>query len=447
MAVLTAVAPERESFIASSTVSGTITVRKSCYAMTPEEIGAYRLAVSRIATISAAAPQDNRGFQYIAGLHGLPGRYCKHGEPGFALWHRAYVQGYEQRLQDVVPEAFVPYWDWSTRRAESEGIPGMFSEQTWENPDTGETERNPLLSQPMLLVPRGGQTARNPGSPAQLLSLRALFQQSLLAPDYFALTADLENPHNQLHGWVGGSMSTIDTAAYDPIFWSHHAFVEYGFCQWQDAHPEAALPAMDPRDFAPFSVTIDDVWNYHDLGYAYEPDNASELRPAGVRDGPGASAANSVRSRATVAHFPLYTLDRDFSRADVRFEGLTPPVETFGVRVFADQPGADANTPTDENPNYLGTRYFFGHGECGGTEGHCDPIPRDIFDLRPRHHYAPVHVRLNVTRRLKDFIHGKGPTANNPAGDATISLVIVDPKGNEVHDPGLHFEGLSFVVR
>jgi len=446
MAVLTAVAPERESFIAPTTVSGTVTVRKSVYAMAPAEVQNYRLAVFRIAQISDEAVQDHRGFQYVAGIHGLPGRYCKHGEPGFALWHRPYVQGYEQRLQDVVPDAFVPYWDWTTRRAENEGIPQIFLDPTWDNPDTGQTEPNPLLSQPMTLIRRGA-TDRDPGDPSELLPLRRLFQQALLAPDYFSLAADLENPHNQLHGWVGGSMQSIATAAYDPLFWSHHSFVEYGFCQWQDAHPEGLPPAMDPRDFAPFSVTVDQVWDYHRLGYVYEPDNASELNVSGVSAGPGASAANTVRSRATVAHFPLYTLDRDFNRADVRFEGVTPPVETFGVRVFADRRDADAGTPTEGNPNYLGTRYFFGHGECGGAEGHCDPIPRDVFDLRPKHHYAPVHVRLNVTRRLKDLIAGKGPTPDNPAGNAPITLVIVDPKGKEVDDPGLYLEGLSVVVR
>jgi tyrosinase len=447
MAVLTAPSQERSWFLAPRTVSGTVTLRKSVYALTDAEVTAYRLAVYRLAQISAQSVTDQRGYQYAAGIHGLPGRYCTHHAPAFAIWHRPYIQGYEQRLQDVVPGAFVPYWDWTTRRAQDEGIPRIFLDETWENPDTGKNEPNPLLSQPMSLIGRG-PTSRDPNDPSELVPLRALLHNALLATDYFAFTPDLENPHDQIHGWTGGSMGVIALAAYDPLFWSHHCFVEYAFCQWQDAHPEAQQPDIDSRDFAPFSVTIDQVWNYHQLGYAYEPDNASDLQVAGIRQGPGATASKTLRSGATVASFPLHTIDQDFNRADVRFEGLTPPHDSFAVRIFADQRDATGKTPTEGNPNYLGTRYFFGHGECGGAQGHCDPTPRDIFDLRPRHHYAPVQVRVNVTKRLKQLIaRGGGPTKANPAGDAPITLVVVDRKGNEIVDSELSFEGLSVVIR
>src|ERR1700680_788922 len=225
MAVLTAVAPDRSTFIAPTTIAGTNTVRKSVYALSPQEISDYRLALYRIAKISAESPQDNRGYQYVAGIHGQPGRYCKHHVPTFAIWHRPYIQGYEQRLQDAVPSAFVPYWDWTTRRAEAEGIPQIFLDATWQNPDTGQTEPNPLLSQPMTLVGRG-QTTRDPQTADALTPLRDLVHTALMAPDYTSFSADLENPHDRLHGWVGGDMSAIAFAAYDPLFWSHHSFVE-----------------------------------------------------------------------------------------------------------------------------------------------------------------------------------------------------------------------------
>jgi tyrosinase len=427
-------------------VSGTVTVRKSVYALTDEEITAYRLAIYRMARISAQSPQDHRGYQYIAGVHGLPGRHCKHHVPSFAVWHRPYLQGYEQRLQDVVPNTFLPYWDWTTRRAQEEGIPRIFTDVTWENPDTNQTEPNPLLSQPMTLIGRG-PTTREPNPPSELTPLRDLLHNALMAQDYLAFSPDLENPHDEIHGWVGGSMGVISFAAYDPLFWSHHAFVEYAFCQWQDAHPEAEAPAIDARDFAPFSVTIDQVWNYRGLGYVYEPNNASDLRIAGVRQGPGTNAAGTLRSGATVASFPLHTVDPDFHRAELRFEGLTPPEDTFAIRIFADQPDAGAQTPTEGNPHYLGTRYFLGHGECGGAQGHCDPTPRDIFDLRPQHHYAPVQVRVNVTKRLRTLIAGNTPKVSNTAGDAPITLVAVDRAGREIEEPGLRFEGLSVVIR
>jgi hypothetical protein len=194
-------------------------------------------------------------------------------------------------------------------------------------------------------------------------------------------------------------------------------------------------------------VTLDQIWDYHKLGYAYEPDNASDLRISGVGHGPGAAAANTLRSRATVAHFPVYTIDpADFLRADVRFEGLTPPMESFGVHVFADQEDATPEQANEDNLHYLGTRFFFGHGECGGAEGHCDPVPRDVFDLRPTHHYAPRQVRLNVTKRLKKLI-AAGRAGGEDKKNASITLVAVDRRGAAIEDADLYFEGLSVIIR
>jgi tyrosinase len=445
MAVLTAVAPERFSFIAPVTLSGTKTIRKSVYALSVQEIQSYRLAVYRAAQISAASVQDNRGYQYVAGIHGLPGGYCQHNTIAFAIWHRPYIQGYEQRLQDVVAETFVPYWDWTTRRAEQEGIPAIFTDATWQNPDTGNEEPNPLLSQPETLINRGA-TSRQPQPLSDLVPLRALVQRALLAPDYGSFTFDLENPHNGLHVWVGGDMSQIVYAAYDPLFWSHHAFVEYVFCQWQDAHTDAAPPVIPPQDFSPFSVTVDDVWDYRKLGYSYLPDNATDLQVAGVPVGPGAATSNTLRSGVAIASFPLLTLDRDFSRAELRFQGLTPPEDSFAIRVFADVEAVDADTAIDDNPHYLGTRYFFGHGECGGAPGHCEVVPRDIYDLRPAHHYAPATVRLDITRQLKAFLARRKAPAEG-SGNVPITLVVIGRDGKEIVESEVYFEGLSVVVR
>lgn len=444
MALLTAVAPERSTFIAPVTVSGTQTVRKSVYALSADEVTNYRLALYRIARISAQSVQDNRGYQFAAGIHGQPGRYCRHHTSSFAIWHRPYLQEFEQRLQDAVADTFLPYWDWTTRRAQEEGIPTIFTDPVWQNPDTGKTEPNPLISQPMTLIGRG-ETTRNPQVSTDLMPLRDLVHSALLAPDYSAFTADLENPHDQLHVWVGGAMSVIAFAAYDPLFWSHHCFVEYAFCQWQEAHTDAVPPTMTPQDFAPFSVTVDQVWNYRKLGYSYLPDNASNLSLSGLPAGPGAASLNRLRSGVTVATFPLFTIPPTFSRAEVRFDGLVPPEDSFAIRVFADLADAGPNTALHDNPHYLGTRYLFGHGECGGAPGHCDPVPRDIFDLRAQHHYSPVQIRLDITQRLRQLISLKAASAIG--NNVPVSLVVVDRDGNEIAEPELYFQGLSIVIR
>ncbi|KAK5468906.1 hypothetical protein LTR20_003253 [Exophiala xenobiotica] len=45
----------------------------------------------------------------------------------------------------------------------------------------------------------------------------------------------LEAVHNFIHGWVGGFMGRQAFAAFDPIFWHHHCFIDMIFDSWQTA--------------------------------------------------------------------------------------------------------------------------------------------------------------------------------------------------------------------
>ena len=40
--------------------------------------------------------------------------------------------------------------------------------------------------------------------------------------------------HDRVHGYVGGSMGQVPTAAFDPIFWSHHSMVDRIWYLWQN---------------------------------------------------------------------------------------------------------------------------------------------------------------------------------------------------------------------
>src|ERR1700694_579739 len=78
------------------------------------------------------------------------------------------------------------------------------------------------------------------------------------------------------------------------------------------------------------------------------------------------SADMRVKSGETVARIPLDQIDPDFRRAELRFEGIRPPVPSFEVRVFVDEQQANARTPTEGNSHYLGTQYFYGTGVRAG---------------------------------------------------------------------------------
>ncbi len=140
-----------------------------------------------------------------------------------------------------------------------------------------------------------------------------------------------------------------------------------------------------------------------------------------------------LKSGAQVATFRLDQLDPRFERAEVRFEGLTLPARSFELRVFLDDPAADARTPTKGNPHYLGTQYFFGAGSPHGAPGGAAPAA-------PNRQLAPTAIRLNVSDRLRAFLEQTGKK------QVPVTLVAVDRDGNEIADPGLAFAGVSLVT-
>ncbi|KAL2070465.1 hypothetical protein VTL71DRAFT_13491 [Oculimacula yallundae] len=99
--------------------------------------------------------------------------------------------------------------------------------------------------------------------------------------------SSLEDVHNQLHGFIGGSgqMGNPAVAAFDPIFWMHHCNVDRLFAIWQDLYPNKYVQqfvssggrVIDPNiSLAPFSKDAQAApWNakacqhLQVLGYTY----------------------------------------------------------------------------------------------------------------------------------------------------------------------------------
>ena len=43
----------------------------------------------------------------------------------------------------------------------------------------------------------------------------------------------LERFHNGVHLWVGGAMKAVGTSPYDPVFYLHHAYIDYLWEKWR----------------------------------------------------------------------------------------------------------------------------------------------------------------------------------------------------------------------
>lgn len=253
--------------------------------LTAGQLEAWREGVAEMAKLS-----DDRGYAYWASIHGGPprqwchhgnwdGRGVYHGAPLFLPWHRAYLYSFELALQEQSPRARVPWWDWSSAEARRDGLPRVFSDQGVGG------AANPLASQPIL---RGGgrrdrlpaQTSRAPRSPQTLPTAQAV-EAILRRSSFLDFSTQLESVHGQIHGWVGGAMTSVPTAAFDPIFWSHHAMIDRIWRLWQLRNPEnAALWRYRSVVLAPFEMTVGDTLDVTVLGYDYAGSTTSvDVRP------------------------------------------------------------------------------------------------------------------------------------------------------------------------
>jgi tyrosinase len=247
-------------------------LRKSIRNLSDQEVKELRNAYARMMRI-----KDNRGFNHIAGFHGVPGWYCWHHQRNthlvlrarlFLPWHRAYIYRFEQAVQDQVGGVTVPWWDWSSDASRSEGIPRSFSDNT-----VGGRHSNPLYKShiyvPSANPPLNRETFRSPGSPSDLPSsgeVNNLFDLT----EFGDFNDELENIHDRIHVWTGGSMQEVATAAFDPIFYSHHCMIDRIWWLWQLRNGNSGMPPnMLDLVLEPFNLTVKDVLNIYHLGYDY----------------------------------------------------------------------------------------------------------------------------------------------------------------------------------
>jgi tyrosinase len=223
---------------------------------------------------------DDRGYQFHAGIHGLPlPKYCKiaHGQGLFLAWHRAYLAVFEEALRKQSPNATLPWWDWT----KVPRIPRAFDEREGADGNT-----NPLFSVRINLLARQQartdpeerldhelaefpDTFRQPGRPGtRPLPTKAAVDAALASGDFDDFQFQLEQLHNDVHVWVGGHMGDIPFAAYDPIFWAHHTMIDRIWRIWQRDHSTAPMSNLDTQ-LPPFGVTVRRVVNVTSLGYDY----------------------------------------------------------------------------------------------------------------------------------------------------------------------------------
>jgi tyrosinase len=242
---------------------------------------------------------DRAGYNAIAGFHGAPDWYCWHHQQNprtteqarlFLPWHRAYLWWLEQALQDRardLPPAIgatdisLPWWDWTAVR----DVPTAY-----RSTSTSTRDRNPLAATrayvPTARPPVDRWTRRAPGAnPFSRLPTRAQVDSLLEDSDFASFSDRLEDFHDSVHGWVGGDMGSVSTAAYDPIFFAHHCMIDRLWYLWQVRWGIARIPpSLIDLPLSPFGLTVRDTLSVQRLGYEYA-NRSLALPPARPRRG------------------------------------------------------------------------------------------------------------------------------------------------------------------
>ena len=288
-----------------------VSLRKSIATLADGDLASLRAAFTAVMGIS-----DDRGYQHFAGIHGLPlPGYCVHHDaagllgnltvgPLFLPWHRAYLYFFELALRDQVSGATLPWWDWTTDPAQPSEIPAAYSSAAING------QANPLFQGPIVAIPDSqwegvrqqllndtgvdpgalpAATFRQPGAlptapPA--LPAPAEVADALKAPTFTDFSQKIERIHDGIHVWVGGTMSEIPVAAYDPLFYAHHTMIDRLWWLWQLQHPGADPPARYLNSpLPPFpGLTVSGTLDANSLGYEYAlaevPVHASSQEPA-----------------------------------------------------------------------------------------------------------------------------------------------------------------------
>ena len=152
--------------------------------------------------------------------------------PGFLPWHRAYLLDLERELQAIDPSVALPYWRFD------QPAPNLFTARIprrlrfaghrpvqQRQPAAVLEDRRRAGHQSPAAVQHRIQRRRGCATEAQTLALGTQYRGC--SGPWRAI------PHGSAHTSFGGSISSIGTAAKDPLFFLLHCNVDRLWAKWQ----------------------------------------------------------------------------------------------------------------------------------------------------------------------------------------------------------------------
>ena len=202
-----------------------VRVRKNANTLTPAERDRF---------IAALAQLNNQGagrFADFRNMHTSAGSPEAHGAPGFLPWHRAYLLDLERELQAIDPSVALPYWRFD------QAAPSLFTQEFMGVANTiGTVQFSP--SNPLQFWRTDGVPGinRRPFFNTATTGAAGVLTEAgtiALGATYPGFRAMEGNPHGTAHTNFGGFISSIPTAARDPLFFLLHCNVDRLWAKWQ----------------------------------------------------------------------------------------------------------------------------------------------------------------------------------------------------------------------
>ncbi|MBS8226211.1 tyrosinase family protein [Vannielia litorea] len=440
--------------------------------LNPEDVQDLRDAYAAMYEISEIAIGDRRGYMALARGHGYDQDLCHDDDRVFLTWHRSYVYSFEKALNTALQwkrdddelELTLPFWDWTQARNDTHapnGLPKILDEADYVNA-AGETVPNPLFAAPSLYraLSQGltGPDVFTQRFPDRLRNdipmLKDEVDRYMDNPNFMVFQQDFNfGAHGAIHVDVGGrgaasplpgqagDMSRVLSAAYDPLFWLHHSMVDKVWADWQELHPNANVP-----DHVLDTVVFDgriggDLINHEaELRYIYTNDSVEAADAAtgtvdGGVTGPLSAAATPCKE------IRLGLVEAGFARAQIEFLQLRPPKDSYEIRAYIENPHCTEETGYEDD-SFAGRLFLFGHGQCHGAPGHCNPAlaARDAYDRRAKHPLRYRHTRYTIdcTRGLRRYIGRK-----HTVPELNLYLLVLDESGQVMPPETVRYAGCA----
>jgi polyphenol oxidase len=352
---------------AFASASGPVRVRKSVFELDSGEITRLKAAYTELQKLTR--DNDPRTWYRQGAVHCW---YCSgavdslngmeiHGGWWFLPWHRAYLYFHERILGSLIgdPNFALPYWDWDSCTDDPKDMTGRnrFPFEIYGSPQ--DTPLSPLFDSTRAAVPndRMWTSIVGPTPMRAILGSKSFGvfggsgDESL---PVFSQTdpqqaGQLESgPHGYVHLWTTdpnirtsgiSNMGVLASAAFDPVFFAHHANIDRLWSKWAAVQGHANPSNGRWLSQQPFyfydqaqtwvSILVQDVIDHEaSLSYRYQPPKWPPGAPPATT-GAAPRQSETVRTAQVEApSAPLITLD-----TNTEAKALLPQPTTLQVAV------------------------------------------------------------------------------------------------------------------